>query len=205
MSLRNVIEFRNGKASPGAERRAFTVGALRTVRTEGKAPKIEGHASVFNQVADIGWFREQVAPGAFAQTLQDDVRALINHDPNYVLGRTVAGTLRLSEDSKGLAISIDPPDTQAARDLMVSMERGDINQMSIGFQAVKETWDETDPNSPLRTLLQIRLFDVSPVTFPAFTGTDVAVRSSYDAFRASQKSPVDLRRLKMRVALAARA
>lgn len=199
-----VIEFRN-KSAPAAERRAFTVGELRMVRAEGQAARIEGHASVFNQVADIGWFREQVAPGAFAATLKDDVRALINHDANYVLGRTTAGTLRLSEDSKGLAISIDPPDTQAARDLMISMERGDINQMSIGFQAVKETWDETDPNSPLRTLLQVRLFDVSPVTFPAFTGTDVAVRSSYDAFKASQKTPVDTRRLRMRAAVAVRA
>ena len=146
---------------------------------EDESPVITGHAAIFNEEADIGFFREKIAPGAFSNSIKtDDVRALFNHDPNHVLGRNKAGTLKLSEDKDGLAIEIDPPDTQSARDLMTSMKRGDIDQMSFGFQVVKESWEEGEDNQlDLRTLDQVRLFDVSPVTFPAYEGTDVAVRS----------------------------
>jgi HK97 family phage prohead protease len=162
------------------ERRAFAV-ELRVVREADKKPVIRGHAAVFNALSeDLGGFREQIAPGAFREAVQvDDVRALFNHDANLVLGRNKAGTLRLSEDSTGLAIEIDPPDTQYARDLMVSMERGDITQMSFGFTTKKggQRWQERDGDVPLRTLTDVSLFDVSPVTFPAYPQTDVALRS----------------------------
>src|SRR6185436_2663171 len=116
-----------------------------------------------------GWFIESVAPGAFRRAIvEDDVRALFNHDPNFVLGRNRAGTLKLSEDDVGLAIEILPPDTQQARDLMVSIERGDVSQMSIGFRALKQEWDESG-DVIKRKLLECELFDISPVTFPAFT------------------------------------
>lgn len=172
------------KTKPAAddfERRAFTLDAL---KLEARADKeqatrrIVGHASVFNRDADIGgWFIESVAPGAFKRAIrEDDVRALFNHDSNIVLGRNKAGTLKLSEDDVGLAIDIDPPDTQWARDLMVSIERGDINQMSIGFRVLKQEWDETGDVAK-RKLLEVELFDVSPVTFPAFVETDVGLRS----------------------------
>jgi len=112
------------------EIRAFPLGELRVIG-EGEVRKIMGHAAIFDQLSeDLGWFREKIEPGAFAATIPiADVRALVNHDPNYVLGRNVAGTLALTEDERGLAIDVTPPDTQWARDLMISMERGDINQM----------------------------------------------------------------------------
>lgn len=143
------------------------------------APSISGHAAVFNEQADIMGFREQIAPGAFSDSIKtDDVRALFNHDPNHVLGRNRAGTLKLHEDRKGLAIEVIPPDTQFSKDLMTSIKRGDIDQMSFGFQVIAEEWREGEDGEPdLRTLKEVRLFDVSPVTFPAYTGTDVAVRS----------------------------
>lgn len=148
------------------------------VESNDEGSKIVGHAAVFNEEARIFDFQEKIAPGAFRSSIkEDDVRALFNHDSNFVLGRNTAGTLDLKEDKKGLAIEIDPPDTQFARDLMVSMERGDITQMSFGFQVVAEEWEANDDGPDVRTLKEVRLFDVSPVTYPAYEGTDVAVRS----------------------------
>lgn len=162
----------------GVERRAF-VAELR-VSKEADKPVLRGHAAVFDQLsADLGGFREKIAKGAFLEAIaEDDVRALFNHDSNIVLGRNKAGTLRLSEDKTGLLVEIDPPDTQAARDLMVSIERGDISQMSFGF-TVKlggQVWEEQEDGSYIRTITEARLFDVSPVTFPAYPQTDIAVR-----------------------------
>ena len=147
-------------------------------REDGKK-LIRGHAAVFNSETDLGWFRERIAPGAFSESIgKDDVRALFNHDSNFVLGRNKAGTLVMREDERGLYVEIDPPDTQAARDLVTSIERGDISQMSFGFQTIKDSW-ESDENEKkdLRTLEKVKLWDVSPVTFPAYQETDVAVRS----------------------------
>lgn len=158
---------------------------VRTVPIElrvegGESPKITGHAAVFDKWSeDLGGFREKIRSGAFKKTIKEaDVRALFNHDPNYVLGRNTAGTLTLEEDKKGLAISIDPPDTQWARDLTTSIERGDINQMSFGFRTIKDQWTTPkEGNDNQRELLEVELFDVSPVTFPAYPQTDVGVRS----------------------------
>lgn len=174
-----------------AERRTFVVGELRVDPAQGAmAPKISGHAAMFEVLSeDLGGFREKIAAGAFTKTLQNaDVRALFNHDPNIVLGRNKAGTLRLKEDLTGLAIEIDPPDTQHARDLMVSMNRGDITQMSFGFYTVADKWAKLD-GQWVRTLLEVELFDVSPVTYPAYTQTDVAVRSLEQA--KLQEQPPD--------------
>lgn len=146
-----------------------------------EAPMIRGYAAVFNEWAEIvpGRFRERIAPGAFKRTINNaDVRALVNHDPNYVLGRNKAGTLNLREDKHGLAVEIEPPDAQWARDLMVSMKRGDISQMSFGFRPVN--WTENDNASGKMldvTLEEVRLFDVSVVTFPAYPQTEAWARS----------------------------
>jgi len=147
-------------------------------REDGKK-LIRGHAAVFNSETDLGWFRERIAPGAFSESIgKDDVRALFNHDENFILGRNKAGTLTMREDERGLYVEIDPPDTQVGRDLVTSIERGDISQMSFGFQTIKDSW-ETEENAAkdLRTLEKVKLWDVSPVTFPAYQETDVAVRS----------------------------
>lgn len=186
------------------ERRTVVLDSIEVRAADGDEPtKIIGHAAVFNMPADIGGaFREQIAPGAFTEAItRDDVRALFNHDPNYVLGRNTSGTLRMSEDVKGLAIEIDPPDTQWARDLMVSIGRGDISQMSFGFCAESQTWEEANDGTITRTLNKVQLFDVSPVTYPAYAQTDVAVRA-LEQYRSS-KNPAaaadgELERLVMR-------
>lgn len=170
------------------EKRTFDI-EMRVIQGEDGKRTMTGHAAVFNTLTDLGWgIREKVAPGAFAESIgKDDVRALFNHDPNYVLGRNTSGTLRMYEDEKGLAVEIDPPDTQFARDLTVSMERGDITQMSFAFQVVKQSWEEKE-GYDLRTLEKVKLWDVSPVTYPAYTQTDIAVNCR-DAWKSENKQP----------------
>lgn len=161
------------------------------IRKAGDTPStLIGYASVFNREATIGgFFREKIAPGAFkAAVKEDDVRALFNHDPNYVLGRTTAGTLDLSEDETGLRYEVAPPDTQWARDLMVTVQRGDVNQSSFGFTVVREEWTNPENRAelPLRTILEARLFDVSPVTYPAYEETTAEARSAAEAMRTAE-------------------
>jgi HK97 family phage prohead protease len=159
---------------------------------EGKKPKIRGHAAVFDKKSeDLGGFREIVKPGAFTRTIAQgaDVRALWNHDPNYVLGRTKSGTLRLEEDKRGLAVEIDPPDAQWAGDLLRSIDRGDVDQMSFAFRAVKQTWDDSDPKNIIRSLDEVQLFDVSPVTYPAYPQTSVSVREHMKAINPDAGVP----------------
>lgn len=161
------------------ERRVIASRGLRVERrADDKGPVIRGYAAVFNQMSeDLGWFIEEIKPGAFSKTIkEDDIRALWNHDSNHVLGRNVAGTLALSEDERGLLCEITPPAAQWATDLTVSIERGDVSQMSFGFYARGEEWRrENDKN--VRTLTDVVLFDVSPVTFPAYPQTEVGMRS----------------------------
>jgi uncharacterized protein len=142
---------------------------------------IVGHASVFNSwsetLGSIFPFKEIVRKGAFTETIEkDDIRALFNHDPNYVLGRNKAGTLSLEEDDIGLSVKITPPNTSWAKDLTESIKRGDISQMSIGFIVEEDTWGTKD-GIDIREIKKVQLFDVSPVTFPAYTQTDVGVRA----------------------------
>lgn len=138
---------------------------------------VAGYAALFNSEADIGGaFREVIAPGAFSDTLAGDIRALVDHDSGRVIGRSTAGTLRLSEDDTGLAVEIDLPDTTDGRDLAVSLERGDISGMSFGFRVTKDTWDETG-DIPKRTIQAVDLFEVSAVAFPAYDDTSLALRS----------------------------
>lgn len=163
------------------ERRAFPVAGLELRAGADGKRRLAGHAAVFNQVSeDLGGFREQIAPGAFAEAIgKDDVRALFNHDPNFILGRTGARTLRLAEDVRGLAIEIYLPNTQTIRDLVIApIERGDVSQMSFAFgvRPGGQDWAKDDEGRVIRTLKKLRLFDVSPVTFPAYPQTDVAVR-----------------------------
>jgi len=156
------------------EKRAFPVEWR-----EDSEGKIKGYSAVFNRLSgDLGGFKEKIAPGAFTKTLaESDVRALFNHDPNFVLGRTKSGTLELREDEKGLWMEVEPPDTQWARDLVTTIKRGDIDQQSFAFRTIKDTWTNEEGKLPIRTLNEVQLFDVSPVTYPAYPQTSVDVRA----------------------------
>lgn len=160
-----------------------------TVRIEKRAdgtPQIVGYGAVFYRANDPGteyelWRNvvERVASQAFASALSrpDDVRGLFNHDPNFVLGRSAAGTMRLSVDERGLRYEIDPPDTQQARDLMASIERGDITGSSFSFSVNKESWSTpADGGLEVRTIEDVTLYDVGPVTFPAYEATTTGTR-----------------------------
>ena len=163
------------------------------------AHRLVGHAAVFDQRADImGLFSEQIQKGAFRKALKGvDVVALWNHDQNELLGRTVAKTLRLSEDDRGLAFELDLPDTTRGRDVLTLVQRGDIRGMSFAFTVAREKWDHTEN---LRTIVEVdRLLDVSPVTNPAYAGTDLALRSRGEYLAAEQRERVS--RLRNRLAL----
>jgi len=154
--------------------------------------KIEGYAAVFGEWSQpLGFFKERIQPGAFKKTIKEaDIRALFNHDANQVLGRNTAGTLELSEDKHGLEFRVTPPATQWANDLQVSMKRGDIDQASFGFEAINDDWDhKSEPME--RELIEVRLFDVSVVTYPAYTQTKVTARSLANMFIAQVQQTGD--------------
>lgn len=161
---------------PEAEKRSLTRPV--EARATGANTTAVGYAAVFGEVADIGgYFREVLARGAFTKTLQTaDVRAYFNHDRGRVLGRSTAGSLRLVEDQKGLAVEIDLPDTADGRDVKTLIDRGDIDGMSFSFRAVREEWDETT-TPPTRTIYEVELREVSIVSEPAYDGTSIAMRS----------------------------
>ncbi|HCE20286.1 MAG TPA: HK97 family phage prohead protease [Enterococcus sp.] len=149
---------------------------------------ISGYAAVFNSPTRL-WedLDEVIAPGAFSRAVSSsDVRCLFNHDWSNVLGRTKSGTLRLSEDERGLKFEVDLPDTTVARDLIKSMERGDINQCSFGFIPTEETWDYNS-TPMLRTIHEVELYEVSIVPLPAYEDTEAALRSKEDLEKVVEK------------------
>jgi len=171
--------------------RRFSPHEVRLEQREDGPPKIVGHAAVFYREGVPGteyrvgqWFTERVMDGAFDRAIKErqDVRALFNHDPNLVLGRTAAGTVSLRADKTGLLYEIEPGDTQVARDVLEHLRRGDVTGSSFAFRPVKSNWIETDDDEPdVREILDVDLYDVSPVTFPAYGGTDAQVRSDSEA------------------------
>jgi hypothetical protein len=162
------------------ERRFTPLCELR-VKADESGERFIGYAAVFDKLSEpMMGFREKIAKGAFADTLNEDVRALWEHNSQYVLGRNTNGTLLLKEDGIGLRAEITPPDTQWAKDLLVSVKRGDISQMSFGFYTLKDSWENVDDKNTIRTLDKVKLFDVSLVTYPAYPDTSVAVRSLED-------------------------
>lgn len=191
------------------------LGSQFTLRSTAGVPTLVGHAAVFNRDSELiaGSFIERIAPGAFRESIAqgDDVRALINHDPSLILARTTSRTLLLREDQHGLYVEIQIPRTTYAQDLLESTKRGDISQMSFGFTVSSggERWERGQNGAPdIRTLLSVRLFDVSPVTYPAYPDTDVAVRShsqfvGYSSPTASASYEVQLRRRRLRLEMVA--
>lgn len=170
------------------EQRTIAAAEVRVVRAEGQPPRIVGYAAVFNKPSlDLGGWRETIRPGAFRKVLEagPDVRALVDHDPTRILARSAAKTLMLREDDKGLYVEILPADTQVGRDILTSIERGDVTGMSFSFRTQTDDWHMED-GEPMRELLEVaELYDVGPVTFPAYPDTQVAVRS-LEGWKAEQ-------------------
>lgn len=151
--------------------------------------KIVGYASVFDKPSEDLGFIEYVRKGAFKKAIKtSDARALFNHDTDTLpLGRQSAGTLVLREDDIGLYYEIIPPDTQTARDLMTSIDRGDVKESSFGFTVAVDEWDFKDHDMAKRTIIEVaEIYDVSPVVFAAFNDTTVALRK-LEEFNASLK------------------
>lgn len=176
------------------ERRMTPAGQI-TVETRADGSKaIVGYAAVFHRSEDAGTeYRlgkdlvERIAPSAFARAISEkhDARALFNHDPNMLLGRAGAGTLRLSTDARGLKYEIDLPDTQVGRDVAASIARGDLTGSSFAFQVRKQSFAKADKHD-VRNIEDVNLLDVGPVTYPAYQATTTGLRSGDcdDAFEA---------------------
>lgn len=155
-----------------AEKR--TMGTIEVREADGDEMMLEGYAAVYNSETDLGHFREVIKPGAFDDVLNNDVRALINHDPNLILGRTTNGTLELSVDERGLKYKVKLGDQQYAKDFYESVKRGDISQSSFAFTIDKQSWNE---ERTVRSVDKVRqLLDVSPVTYPAYAAATVQAR-----------------------------
>jgi HK97 family phage prohead protease len=179
-------------------------------RKDNRPPTLKGYAAVFDTETDIaGLWREKIARGAFADAISKasaDVHALFNHDGNVVLGRMKPGTLRMSEDDHGLAVEIDPPDTQDARDLIAKIKRGDIDQMSFAFtmRGGVQKWDDSQTPA-LRIIEKVgELYDVSVVTRGAYPQTEVNVdagKRSLEEYRDAQRRQHNFRAASTRIRL----
>ena len=173
------------------EKRFFKV-ETRLKKNEAGETILEGHSAVFNQPSvNLGWgdneVREYISPGAFKKALaSSDCRALINHDPNLILGRESAKTLNIEETEEGIRSTIILPDTSYGKDLAISVVRGDIREQSFQFIVGKDVWEEDrEKKFSKRTILEVKeLIDISAVTFPAYPDTSIAKRS-YDNFSKS--------------------
>jgi Escherichia/Staphylococcus phage prohead protease len=160
------------------ELRYLTTQELRAAGTTA-APRIEGYAATFSQIADLGTFKETIQKGAFTRTLASDTEivCLFNHDDSLLLGRRSAGTLTLEQDEIGLKFSCLLPDTSVARDTYANLKAGNLRECSFGFFADGEQWTKLPDGTPLRTLTSVKLFDVSVVSFPAYQGTSAIARN----------------------------
>jgi HK97 family phage prohead protease len=168
-----------GHAAPvssGETIRSFH-GALRS----GAERKIKGYPILFNELSqDLGGFRERILPDAIS--FDPDIRADFNHSPDFILGRRAAGTLKLTIDARGVHMEADPPHTTWADDLLISMDRGDIDQGSFAFRVLPGGQQTTEENGEtVRTLSKILVRRVSVVSDPAYTGTSVQVRNRTNA------------------------
>lgn len=174
------------------ERREITA-ELRVDAMDGR--KIRGYAIVFDSLSqDLGGFKERIMPSAVDRTLSEalDVRALIDHDSSKVIGRTRAGTLEIRKDHRGLRVMIDPPNTSAANDILESIRRGDITGMSFGFRTLEDDWHIED-GMDVRDVTDMRISEVSIVSFPAYTATDVQVATrSLKAFREQREAGMSI-------------
>lgn len=183
------------------EIRILTVSGIE-IRAKGDAQSIRGYAAKFNVMSEnLGGFRETIKPGAFSDVLSNDVRALVNHEDSMVLARTASKTLAIGEDDEGLWYECSMPDTSYARDLIVSLKRGDVTQSSFAFTVASggDQWDEDEETGAyVRTINKIgRLYDVSPVTYPAYPDATVGLRS-LGAVKAGREAALEEKRKQYR-------
>lgn len=177
--------------STAPERRSFAF-EIRTDQREDGTRTVRGHGAIYDSLSeDLGGFREVIHRGAFDEAIGvSDIRALINHDPNRILARTTSGTLKVGTDGRGLTYEFEAPDTSYARDLIVSMDRGDITQSSFAFTVAEQDWEEQEDGTYLRHIHRVeRLYDVSPVTYPAYEEADVRVaRRSLEVYQQEKEN-----------------
>lgn len=195
-------QFRNDFPEGALEVRSLPGIAEARAADDDNPPRITGVGSVYGQRVTLGgWFEwdEEVLPSAWSATIAhpNDIRSMFNHDPNWLLGRTTAGTLRLADGADGLRYEVDiNPDDVNAMSVHAKVERGDVSGASVWFQVEEERWTEpTDNNGlerPLRQIAKANLFEVGPVVFPAFPTTTAAAARSLDAVLrgAGVKRPV---------------
>ena len=180
------------------ERRIFETRGLRLEqRAEGKMPLIRGYAVVFNALSSVLWgFREEIAPEAFADSVESgDVRALWSHQDALVLGRTKNGTLSLAIDDEGVRYDLEPAATQAGRDAVTSIRRGDVDAMSFGFRVLPEgaSWRYDDDEQLIRRVTNAELIEISPVAFPAYPQTNASVRALRELYGEEVDIPPEFR------------
>ncbi|MCC6699108.1 MAG: HK97 family phage prohead protease [Candidatus Hydrogenedentes bacterium] len=159
--------------------RYYPIADVRAEEGEGKR-RVTGYAVVFDSLSESigGMFREVIRPGAFRKSLQEsDVLAFWNHDTSEVLGRRANGTLVLEEDAHGVRFVLDMPDTARGRDAYELIKRGDVQSMSFGFSAIKDRASVSEDGELLREVLEAQLYEISPVTFPAYRATEVEARA----------------------------
>jgi len=157
------------------EKRIFNIENKFETREDGQEVVV-GYGSIFNSRSEnLGGFFEYISPSAISQETieKSDVRALINHDPNLVLARSTAGNLSLSVDEKGLRYEFEIPETSYGKDLAINMKNGNISQSSFAFTVGSDVWSTDEDGYDIRTITSIdKLYDVSPVTYPAYSQAD---------------------------------
>lgn len=197
----NRPEPDNNKQHPdNVERRVFNIEMRAAAAGEegDKRSTVTGYAALFNSPSEDMGFIEIIEPGAFSEAIAtSDVRALFNHDPNLILARTASGTLKVWEDDRGLRYEFTLPDTSFGNDFRVMLERGDVSQSSFAFSVKEQAWETKKlENGELQYTRRVkkveRLFDVSPVTYPAYAETEVALRSM-PTTTEKKEQPRDLR------------
>lgn len=198
----------------GLEKRVFSMEMRAAADGEGdKQRTVSGYAAVFNSPSEDMGFIEYIEPGAFREAIAaSDVRALFNHDPNYVLARTASGTLTIEEDEKGLRYEFQIPGTTFGNDFAVMLSRGDVSQSSFAFTVKDEAWEKEKKADGsfayTRRIKKVdRLYDVSAVTYPAYPDTEVALRSLQKALpppappQTEDEPPAKSQRLRIAEAL----
>jgi len=172
------------------EKRAF-MSEIET-RADGDEKKISGVVLYGTPSKELGGFTEIIMPGAFDDVLKDDIRALFNHDPNLILGRTKSNTLKIQLTDRGLAFDILYPNTTYSNDLIESIQRGDIDATSFAFRTKEVLWVDEPDGSVTRKIMKFEILqDISPVTYPAYPDMEISLRAEYEAYKTAETDGKD--------------